>query len=66
MVKLGVVGSHSFATEDNYTLIKNVLNKISNIKLIVSGRARCADTLAEQYANRYFIRNGHYMERMLH
>jgi hypothetical protein len=45
-MKVAVIGSRGF---NNYELVKETLSKI-NITLIVSGGAKGADTLGEQYA----------------
>lgn len=49
MIKLGIVGSRSF---NDYELLKKHVDA-SNIAAIVSGGARGADTLAEQFAREH-------------
>jgi hypothetical protein len=49
---LAVIGSRDFG---DYGLLKEKLNNIENIELIVSGGADGADKLAEKYANEYKI-----------
>lgn len=47
-MKLGVVGGREF---DDYDMLKSALNKFKQIDLIVSGGAKGADSLGEQYAD---------------
>jgi len=49
MIKLGIVGSRTF---NDYELLKKHVDP-TNIAAIVSGGARGADTLAEQFAHEY-------------
>lgn len=52
---VAVIGSRSF---NNFEVLEQTLNnihQIQSIDLIVSGGARGADTLAEQYASKYGI-----------
>ena len=46
-MKLAIVGSRTFS---DYELLKTTIDQIPTPSLIVSGGARGADTLAEQYA----------------
>lgn len=50
-MKVAVIGSRGF---NNYNVVKDKLDSISGITLIVSGGAMGADTLGERYA----IENG--------
>lgn len=50
--KIAVVGSRTF---DDYPLLKDQLDAIGNISLIISGGAAGADSLAERYAQEYGI-----------
>jgi hypothetical protein len=52
-MKLAVIGSRSF---NNYKLLEETLNKISDITEIVSGGAKGADSLAEIYARKNKIK----------
>lgn len=53
-MKVAVVGSRSF---EDYALLKKTLDELyPNITLIVSGGARGADSLSEQYAKEEGIR----------
>ena len=47
IMKVAVIGSRSFS---NYDLLKKTLDEIAGIKIIISGGAAGADTLAEQWA----------------
>ena len=57
-MKLALVGSRDYT---NYSQFKSVINKtlkkwnkkISDVTLVISGGAKGADTLAEQWANEY-------------
>jgi hypothetical protein len=52
-MKLGIIGSRGFSS---YSLLRKVIEKyliVWDISHIVSGGARGADTLAEQFANEY-------------
>jgi len=46
-MKLAVIGSRNF---DSYPLLKNTLDEVGEINLIISGGAKGADQLAERYA----------------
>jgi len=46
-MKVAVVGSRNF---EDYSLVCSVLDEIKSIDLIISGGAKGADSLAEQYA----------------
>jgi hypothetical protein len=46
-MKIAVIGSRKF---NDYLLLKSELDKIPNIETIISGGAKGADILAEQYA----------------
>lgn len=46
-MKVAVVGSRNFT---DYNLVKETLDEIKDISLIVSGGARGADSLGERYA----------------
>lgn len=47
-VKLAIIGSRSF---DNYSLLENKLKEyLSKVELIISGAAKGADSLGEQWA----------------
>lgn len=53
--KLGIVGSRTFA---DYALLESDIEDIigaENIAMIISGGAKGADTLAEEYANNHHI-----------
>jgi hypothetical protein len=55
-MKIGVIGSRSFK---DYLLLEETMNKLSSrltISLIVSGGAKGADALAEQYAHKNNIK----------
>ncbi len=46
-MKVAIVGGREF---DDYELVKSTLDRFKSIKLIVSGGAKGADSLGEQYA----------------
>ena len=46
-MKIAVIGSRSFA---DYELLKKTLNEITGITKVISGGAKGADSLAEQWA----------------
>ncbi len=50
-MKVGVIGSRSFT---NYALLEKTLNQL-NISTIISGGAKGADSLAEEYASKNHI-----------
>ncbi len=53
-IKLSVIGSRSF---NDYDLLEKEINSLHfDIDLIISGGAKGADTLGEQYANKYGIK----------
>ena len=51
-MKIAVIGSRSFA---DYELLKKTLNEITGITKVISGGAKGADSLAEQWAKEYQI-----------
>ena len=56
-MRLAIIGSRDF---NDYELLENEVNKLrkrhKNINIIVSGGARGADTLAEQYADNHNLK----------
>jgi len=46
-MKIGIIGSRTF---NDYNQMKNTLDSIEHIDLIISGGAKGADSFAERYA----------------
>ena len=51
-MKIAVIGSRDF---EDYALLESKLNTLENITSIISGGAKGADSLAEQYASQHNI-----------
>ena len=51
-MKIAVIGSRDF---EDYALLESKLNTLENITSIISGGAKGADSLAEQYALQHSI-----------
>lgn len=54
-MKLAIVGSRGYNGWDKFSKILNIIIKKYNIKTIVSGGAKGADSLARRYAKTYNI-----------